>query len=425
MRSPAPQGYYADSAGPARPFPRLTGNITTETCIVGGGFTGLSAALHLAEAGVQPVLVEAETIGFGASGRNGGQIHTGPRLEQPVLEKWLGVQHARDLWTLSEEAKTLLHGLAERFEIDCALREGLVIAAHNERALKDLAEDTDYLRTHYDYDVARMMDAAETKEMLGTANYPGARLDLGGGHLHPLAFARGLAVAAEDAGATLWEHSRALSLEEVGGGVQIRCEHGTVTAKHVLLACDAFSASIAPQLDAYIGHVESFIVATEPLPPHLDESVLPSGVAVADTRHVLDYYRKSADGRLLFAGRESYFKPPRDIAALVRPRMLEVFPQLAKTRIDYAWSGTVGITRTRMPHFGDLGPRILFAHGYSGQGVALANMGGKLLAEAAMGQRERFDVFARVPPKKFPGGKWLRKPLIAAALYAFKVLDSL
>ena len=425
MRSPAPQGYYADSAGPARPFPRLSGDIGADICIIGGGYTGLSSALHLAEAGAQPVLIEAETIGFGASGRNGGQIHTGPRLEQPVLEKWLGVQHARDIWSLCEESKTLLRGLVERFEIDCALRDGLVIAAHNERALKDLAGDTAYLRDHYGYDAARMMDAGETREKLGTAIYPGSRLDLGGGHLHPLAFARGLAVAAEDAGATLWEHSRAVSLKQHGNGVTIRCEHGSVTAKKVLLACDAFSATIAPQLDAYIGHVESFIIATEPLPPHLGESVLPSGVAVADTRHVLDYYRKSADGRLLFAGRESYFTPPKDIAALVRPRMLQVFPQLEKTRIDYAWSGTVGITRTRMPHFGELGPRILFAHGYSGQGVALANLGGKLLAEAAMGRRERFDVFARVQPKKFPGGRLARKPLIAAALYAFKILDSL
>ncbi len=385
MPSPAPQGYYAASAGPARPFPRLTGRVATDICIVGGGYTGLSAALHLAEAGAQPVLVEAQTVGYGASGRNGGQIHTGLRQDQADLERWLGPQHAADLWALTEDSKALVHALVERHAIACALRDGLVIAAHDARALAHLRDDTAHLASHYAYDSARMMDGAETAEKLGTSIYPGARLDPGGGHLHPLSYARGLAVAAENAGATLWEHSPAIAIETVGDAVHVRCADGLVVAKQVLLACDAFSASVAPELDAYIGHVESFIVATAPLPPHLAESVLPSDVAVADTRHVLDYYRKSADGRLLFAGRESYFKPPRDIAALVRPRMLKVFPQLEAVPIEYGWSGTVGITRTRMPHFGALDPRVLFAHGYSGQGVALATSG----RQAAGGSRAR------------------------------------
>jgi gamma-glutamylputrescine oxidase len=328
------------------------------------------------------------------------------------------------LWTLSEEAKALIRSLVEKHGIDCALKEGLVIAAHDETALEHLAEDTAHLAKHYLYD-ARMMDAAETAEKLGTSAYPGARLDLGGGHLHPLSFARGLALAAEAAGASLWEHSPALGIERGREAITVRCAEGSVTARIVLLATDSFSGAIAPELEPYIARIESFIVATRPLPPHLYESVLPSGVAVADTRHVLDYYRKSADGRMLFAGRESYFRPPRDVASLVRPRMLAVFPQLADARIEYAWHGTVGITRTRMPHFGELGRGIFFAHGYSGQGVALASLGGKLLAEAALGKRERFEVFARVPAKKFPGGRHLKKPLVAAALYAFKVMDAL
>jgi len=423
MPSSEPQGYNAASAAPARPFPRLTGSASTDICIIGGGYTGLSAALRLAEAGAQPMLVEAETIGFGASGRNGGQIHTGLRKDQADLEKWLGPGHARDLWTLTEESKALVRTLIGRHGIVCALKDGLVIAAHSDKALAHLAEDTAHLAEHYGYDAARMMDAAETREKLGTAIYPGARLDLGGGHLHPLDYARGLAAAADDKGAMLWEHSPALSLEAHSNAVEIRSGGGTVTAKQVLLACDAFSGRIAPQLEPYIGHVESFVTATTPLPPHLAERIVPSDVAVADTRHVLDYYRKSRDGRLLFAGRESYFKPPRDIAALVRPRMLHVFPELKDVRLEYAWSGTVGITRTRMPHLGEISPRIRFAHGYSGQGVALATLGGELLAEAAMGQCERFDVFARVPAKRFPGGGLLKQALVSAALYAFKIQD--
>jgi gamma-glutamylputrescine oxidase len=193
----------------------------------------------------------------------------------------------------------------------------------------------------------------------------------------------------------------------------------------VILACDAYSPSIAPALAPFIAHIESFVTATGPLPAELAADVIPSGVAVADTRHVLDYYRKSADGRLLFAGREAYFRAPSDIAALVRPRMLHVFPRLRSVPTEYAWSGTVGITVTRMPHFGRLSERVLFGHGYSGQGVALATLGGQLLAEAALGKPERFEVLARVPPRAFPGGRLLRKPLVAAALLAFKIADAL
>ncbi len=424
MNSLGPQGYYAASAGAARPFPRFSGAAAADVCVIGGGYTGLSAALHLAQAGARVVLLEAESMGFAASGRNGGQIHTGLRKEQAELERWLGAGHARDLWNLTEESKALVRDLVATHAIDCALKDGLAIAAHDAAALRALAEDTAYLAKHYNYN-SRMMDAAETAEKLGTNIYPGARLDMGGGHLHPLAFARGLAVAADAAGAVLWEHSPARSVEPDGNRINIACNGGCVTADRVVLACDAFSGALAAKLDPYIAHVESFIVATTPLPPHLAAQIVPHDLAVADTRHVLDYYRKSADGRLLFAGRESYLFKPRDIASLVRPRMLRVFPALKDIHIEYAWSGAVGITATRMPHFGTLSDRIFFAHGYSGQGVALATLGGKLLAEAALGKRERFDVFARVPAKKFPGGKLLKKPMVAAALYAYKIMDSL
>jgi gamma-glutamylputrescine oxidase len=216
-----------------------------------------------------------------------------------------------------------------------------------------------------------------------------------------------------------------IALDEGRTNVSIRTAHGNVMANHVLLATDAFSGVIAPQLAKYIGHVESFIAATAPLSEEQYAKVLPCDAAVADTRHVLDYYRKSADRRMLFAGRESYWSIPSDIGALVRPRMLHVYPALTTVPIEYAWSGTVGITRTRMPHFGRLSNRVLFAHGYSGQGVALATLGGKLLAEAATGNSERFDVFARVPAQPFPGGPLLRKPLVSAALMWFKLVDSL
>jgi gamma-glutamylputrescine oxidase len=415
--SDAPQGYYAASAGAAMALPRLDGDTLADICVVGGGFTGLSAALHAAQSGAKVVLVEAQTIGFAASGRNGGQIHPGHRKEQAELEHWLGKIHARDLWRLSEEARALVFEFAAE---NCDLKRGLVIAAHNARAARGLAADAAHLAAHYDYHDLQMLDRTQATEALGTSVYPAARLDKGGGHLHPLKFARRLTRMAQEAGAISYEHSPALAIEH-GTQITVRCAGGSIRADHVILACDAFSATLAPQLAPYIAHVESFIVATAPVSPQ----ILPSDVAVADTRHVLDYYRKSAGGRLLFAGRESYWNPPADIAALVRPRMLRVFPALASIPIDYAWRGTVGITRTRMPHFGRLGPRLLFGHGYSGHGVALTMIGGKALAEAALGNPERFDILARVPPRKFPGGRLLRKPMVTAALTTLKLLDSL
>jgi gamma-glutamylputrescine oxidase len=424
MPSP-PQGYYAVSAGPPPPHPALSHTLKADVCVIGGGFTGLSAALHLAEKGAVTALVEAETIGFAASGRNGGQIHTGLRKDQAELERWLGPIHAHQLWTLTEDAKTLLRALVARHAIACELKPGLIIAAHNARAANALADDTAHLARDYGYFSTRMMSAEETRAALGTALYPAARFDGGGGHLHPLKFARGLASAAERAGAAIWEHSPAVSLEPEDTHVVVRTANAAITADRVILATDAFSGQLVPALAPFIGHVESFVTATAPLPPELAQAILPSDAAVADTRHVLDYYRKSADNRLLFAGRESYFRPPKNIAALVRPRMLHVYPALTNVPTEYGWSGTVGITRTRMPHFGRLGDRVFFAHGYSGQGVALAVLGGKLLAEAASGEPERFDVFARVPAERFPGGEFLRKPLVAAALLAFKVMDAL
>jgi gamma-glutamylputrescine oxidase len=424
MSGEFPQGYYAASAAPRPDRVPLSGVVRSDFCVVGAGFTGLNAALALAEAGARVIVVEAEQVGFAASGRNGGQIHTGVRKTQAELEVWLGPLHARDLWNLSDESKSLLCDRIAEHDIACDLKHGLVIAAHDRAALRELSQDTEHLSAAYGYR-ARMMDATKTAEQLGTDVYPGARWDGGGGHLHPLKYARGLAAAAETAGVQIFEHSQVQTLDEDKDRVNLRCANGTIAAGKVLLATDAFTGNIAPMLAPYIAHVESFVVATAPLSPELSARVLPLDAAVADTRHVLDYYRKSADHRMLYAGREAYWSAPKDIARLVRPRMAKVYPMLADAAIEFAWCGTVGITRTRMPHLGRLSERVLYAHGYSGQGVALANVGGVVMAEAALGQPERFDVFARVPAHKFPGGALLRKPLVAAALTGFKILDAL
>jgi gamma-glutamylputrescine oxidase len=425
MIDPAPQGYYAASAGPAPQRPSLSGRQKADICIIGAGYTGLSAALEAAAAGPRVVVLEAQSVGFGASGRNGGQIHTGWRKDQQQLESWLGHGHARELWALSEEAKANVAALIARHAIACELKSGLLIAAHNAAAARALTRDAEHLARVYGYNRLRILNEAEAAREIGSSIYRGASLDDGGGHLHPLLYARGLATAAESAGAQIFERSDVLRMESVHNGMQVMTSAGGVAADRVLLATDAFTSTVAPGLDRFIGHVESFITATAPIPADIAAAILRHDAAVADTRHVLDYYRKSADGRLLFAGREAYFGMPRDIAALVRPRLLRVFPQLRDIPIEYAWSGTVGITVTRMPHFGKLSERIFFGHGYSGQGVALATLGGKLLAEAALGHEERFNVLARVPARPFPGSRLIRRPLIAAGLFAFKLADAI
>jgi gamma-glutamylputrescine oxidase len=425
MINPSPQGYYAASAGIAPERPSLSGRQKADVCIVGAGYTGLAAALEAASSGARVIVLEAQSVGFGASGRNGGQIHTGWRKDQQELESWLGATHARELWALSEEAKAHVSALITRYAISCELKSGLVIAAHNSRAVRTLEQDAEHLARCYGYNQLRMLSLAETADEIGTNIYHGASLDSGGGHLHPLLYVRGLARAAESAGARILERSAVLRMTTLPAGVEVFTAEGSITAERVILATDAFTGALVPGLDRFIGHVQSFIIATAPFAPTITPPVLPRDPAVADTRHVLDYYRKSADGRLLFAGREAYFGMPNDIGALVRPRLLRVFPQLKDVPIEYAWSGTVGITLTRMPHFGKLTDQILFGFGYSGQGVAQATLGGKLLAEAVLGHEERFDVLARVPAKPFPGGRWVRRPLIAAGLFAYKLADAL
>jgi|TARA_R110002072_G_scaffold4706_14_gene32921 gamma-glutamylputrescine oxidase len=420
-----PQSYYLATAKRLIARPPLTGEVFCDVCVIGGGFTGLSSALNLAERGYRVVLLEARRAGWGASGRNGGQVGSGQRLSQASLEKKLGADDARLLWDLAEESKAEVKARIAKHDIDCAFKSGILHAAWKPGDVAELQAEVAHLHDRYHYPHLRFVPKAELREMLGSKVYHGGSLDLDAGHLHPLNFALGLAAAAEQAGAQIYEHSPAEKMTRLSGKTVIQTPGGQVKATHVVLGCNGYLARLEPRIMGQIMPINNFILATEPLGSRARE-IIRDDVAVADTKFVIDYYRLSEDGRLLFGGGENYsLSFPEDIAGFVRKPMLRVFPQLADVKIDFAWGGTLAITINRMPAFGRLPGDIYYAQGYSGHGVAMATLAGKLIADALSGDSAGFDLMARVPTPRFPGGALLRHPLLVIGMLYHALLDRL
>jgi gamma-glutamylputrescine oxidase len=416
--------YYAATANDRRLRPALAGGLAVDVAIVGGGYTGLSAALELAERGYQVGLVEAERIGWGASGRNGGQINTGYRMGPGSLVARFGADWANRLWALGLEAKRLVRERIGRHAIDCDYRPGTLYAAVHDSDLPEIAADFEVKARVFGDSEGEVLDRQAMAERLGTRIYRGGFADVGGAHLHPLNYALGLARAAEAAGARIFEGSRATRVDRAGRFVETAA--GRLEARQVLLCCNGYLGGLMAPLAARILPIANYIVATEPLGEAAARALIRDGVAVCDSKFVVNYYRCSADHRLLFGGGEVYTRrDPRDIKRFVRRRMLAVYPQLAGARIDFGWGGRLAITMNRLPHLGRLGPDLYFAHGYSGQGVALAGLAGKLMAEAIAGTAERFDVFARIPHRKFPGGRLLRYPAQVLGMLFYSLRDRL
>jgi gamma-glutamylputrescine oxidase len=405
--------------------PTLCGSIDADVCVIGGGFTGVSAALHLAERNLDVVLLEAARIGAGASGRSGGQVHSGQRKAVRALEQEFGAARARLLWQLAEDAKATLKARIERHAIACDLRPGTLTAAHRPADATALERTAERLAERYDYPHVHYVSRGEMAEMLGTRRYFGGLLDRGACHLHPLNYVLGLADAALAADVHLFEHSRAVRIETTRPPI-VTTEHGRVEARYVVLAMNGHLGRLVPELAAWIMPINNFVLATAPLGEGTARALIRDDVAVADSKFVLDYYRLTPDRRLLFGGGETYGpRFPRDIRRFVRRYMLRVFPQLADVAIDYGWGGTLAITRSRLPHFARLAPEVLAAHGYSGQGIALATLAGKLIAEAIAGAAERFDAMADLPLKPFPGGALLRRPALIAGMLYYGLRDRL
>ncbi len=419
------RSYYAASANPTPQRDTLRDEITVDVCVVGAGIAGCSTALHLAERGYRVAVIEAQQVAWGASGRSGGQALFGFASGQDVLVSQLGRDTARQMFDVSVAALDLLKDRVRRHGIDCDLHWGQMHAAIKKRQIVELQTWQSELEQDYGYPSLTWFDEQQTQRLVGSQRYIGGLYDSKSGHLHPLNYTLGLAAAAESAGAQIFENSPVSRIEH-GDPVSVVTAQGRVRAAHVALCCNAYIGGLVPELRARIMPVGTYIVATEPLGAARAATLLSENVAITDINFVLDYFRLSADHRLLFGGRVSYSGlDARNTLKATRARMLKVFPQLADTRIDYAWGGFVDITMNRAPDFGRLAPNVYYLQGFSGHGIALTGMAGQLVAEAIQGQAERFDMFGRIEHRKFPGGPALRTPLLVLAMAWFRLRDLL
>ncbi|QPC42543.1 FAD-binding oxidoreductase [Kaustia mangrovi] len=414
--------YYLASANRYVEHPVLRGEVRTDVCVVGAGFTGLSAALELAERGYRVVVVEAETVGWGASGRNGGQICTGFSSGMEPIEAQLGPDDARKCFEIAEEGKAIIAERIARHAIACDLKWGYLHVAAKPGAMADLSGMQASLQ-RYGCET-ELLDRESLRERLGTDRYHGALHEAGAGHFHPLNYCLGMADAAIAAGVEIYEHSRATRIES-GPDPVVHTGEGLVRARFVVVAGNAYLGRTVKPLHTRIMPVGSFLVATEPLGEERARTLIRDDEAVADTNYVLDYFRLSGDRRMIFGGGCTYSGViPDDIAARMGRRMTRIFPGLADARIDYAWGGFIGITVNRIPDLGTVGGTVFYAQGFSGQGVTLGNICGRLMAEAVAGQAERFDLMARFRHQPFPGGP-VRTPLLVLAMAWYRLRDML
>lgn len=417
--------YYANTTNQALRFAPLEGDHETDVCIIGGGYTGLSAALHLSERGYRVTLLEAHRIGSGASGRNGGQFCPGHNMGHAELIKKVGKQSADLLWSMSIESVDLVKSLIKKHHIDCDLKQGVLHVAAKASHVDEIKHAVDYKRNTLAYQKVRYLEASSVADALGTHHFHGGELYEDGGHLHPYNYALGLGKAAQENGTQIFEETEVLSYQ-AGQKPSVQTPKGTVSAKYLLFACNGYLGKLHPQAAKKIMPINNFILATEPLPESVYKRINPQDFAIADSKFVVNYFRLSADKRMLWGGGENYrSRFPKNIASFVQKHMLQVYPELANTKIDFSWGGTLAITLNRMPHFAHQEKNVFIAQGYSGHGVALATLGGKLMAEAIYGTVERFDLFSSVPTANFPGGTLLRWPGLVAGMLYYSLRDRL
>ena len=397
--------YYAATAFNARDYPPLYESMSCDVCVIGGGLTGLSVALNLSEDGWDVAVLESHRIGWGASGRNGGQVGTGLNRSQSKLERDYGLERAKLLWELCEEAKHLVRHRVERHGIQCDYKRGVVGAAYTSSGARSFEKEIDHLQSQYGSKSIHYLDSHQMQEMFGERSYYGGKLDSDAGHIHPLNYAIGLASAFAECGGHIFENTPAIAIRELShDALAVDTAVGAcVRAKILVVACNAYLGSLEHNLARFILPIHSYVIATEPLAEHLARSINRDDVAVYDSRNDLDYYRLSADKRMLFGAGESYANEliGTDIDAKVRPRMVSLYPELRDVRIDYRWGGQIAMTMSRLPAVGRFGQNRYYAQGFSGHGVALTGIVGKTIAETISGQDDRFNAFANARHRKF------------------------
>lgn len=422
MSAPYPDSYYAATCHPAPTPEQLVGEARCDVAILGGGLTGLSAALELAERGYRVVLLEAQQLGWGASGRNGGQVLNGYSADTSAIIDNLGLETARALITISNQAVALVKQRVAQHTIACDLTPGYVMAALKPRQLRALTEETGRLARDMDETRLQVWDRDQFQNAVHSPRYCGGVYDPDGAHLHPLNFCLGLAKAARAAGARLYELSPVRRVED-GAAPCLITDHGRVHADWLLICGDGYLGPTYRPASDHMMPVASCIVATEPLGTDRLASLFGQPLAVADANTVLDYFRPSADGRLVFGGLADYAgREPADIRAALRPRLERVFPQLTGVTLSHGWGGLIGLTRNRLPQITRTAPHTLIAQGYSGHGVALATLAGQILAETIAGQSGRFDLFSQLPRPDFPGGV-LRTPALILGMLFYRLRD--
>lgn len=416
--------YYVASSNSTSPRPALEGDVECDVCVVGAGFTGISAALHLAERGHRVVVLESVAIGFGASGRNGGQIVNSYSRDMDVIEKQNGAETARALGAMAFEGNQIIRQRIEKYQINCDLKEGNLFAACNKKQWEGL-KDQKSLWERYGHQELELLEGEEVKREIGSERYVGALVDHSGGHLHPLNLVLGQAAALESLGGKIFEHSPVTRVEH-GEPVTLHTPQGRVTAQRVVMAGNAYLQGLLPKLESKAMPCGTQIITTEPLSAELAARLLPNDKAVEDCNYLLDYYRLTADNRLLYGGGVNYGgQGSSSIEAAIRPKMLTTFPELGDIRVDYAWSGNFLLTLNRLPQFGRINSNVYYAQGYSGHGVTCSHLAGKLVAETISGEEARFDAFAQISHLPMPGGRLFRVPLSAMGAWFYAMRDRL
>ncbi len=414
--------YYAASANTRTLRPELVGDQEFDICIVGGGYTGLSTGLHLAEKGLRVAIVEGARIGWGASGRNGGQVVNGLNASLQTIKRRYGQDTASFVAGLVMEGADIIRERVATYDIQCDLKPTNIFTAYTGAHMRELEERLKLWQS-YGIKTQEMIDQSDIRKYVGTDVYAGGMIDHAGGHMHPLNLALGEADAFEENGGTLFEMSIVTEVDHVAKYPVIRTKKGSITCKKLVLCGNAYLGHVVPELASRVMPVSTQVMATEPLDPEIADRLLPTDTCIEDIRYILDYYRLSADKRLLFGGGTVYGgADPKDIEAKLRKNMRRVFPELADTKVDYAWSGNFALSFSRVPQMGRLNDNTYFAHGYSGHGVTGSHTFGRILSEAISGDLSRFDVFEKVPWIPFPGGRMFRVPysVIGSWYYGFK-----